>query len=300
LRVFFDRWHVTPGSNLPFRLTEAIDQSRRIAFVLSPASVSSDWVGMEVDTAIARRDPSGRRGVLVPILRADCDIPIELSHLSYIDFRRGRYRQGLTQLVDLLRDRTADRGPGSANDVRRLAEDCDLISAHRSVFLRPAFSQPLVLELSLSELATAVDDTVAALNTGAQYSRSGRLLARTETRGNYQTDQFRSTVETVMQELGELQRVIRDLANWTEASFSSHSSRDDGDWILQAAYASGPSLAREALRRMDSIDNIRNSILDEINELLRVAGVPSLDRITLSSDLSRKLPRFTGLQSYNE
>src|SRR5207247_146779 len=77
LRVFFDTWQVPPGSNIPRLLTDAIDVSRRIAFVLSPASVQSEWVGMEVDTAIARRDPSGRKGVLIPLLRADCDVPVE-------------------------------------------------------------------------------------------------------------------------------------------------------------------------------------------------------------------------------
>jgi hypothetical protein len=284
LRVFFDAWDVAAGSNIPPALSSAIDESRRIAFVLSPASVASEWVAFEVDLAIARRDPSGRKGVLVPLLRADCEIPPELSHLSYIDFRRQRYHDGLRRLIDLLRDRGPDRGPGSADSVRQFAEDCDLIAEHRNFFARPAFQRPLVLELSLSDLAVAVDDTVAALNTGAHYGRSGRLLTRTRPSGQYQTEQFVEAIGRVRDGLGELQRLLRDFREDLGRRVLGNANLDDAPAMMAAARATGSgAVVRETLAWMDRVDEARNAILHEINELLELAHERPFAMIQLSS-----------------
>jgi TIR domain len=44
LKVFFDKWDVLPGGDVPIELEEGLQNSRYVGLVLSPESLSSDWV----------------------------------------------------------------------------------------------------------------------------------------------------------------------------------------------------------------------------------------------------------------
>jgi hypothetical protein len=56
LKVFFDKWDIRHGADIPMELEQALQKSRYIGLVLSPESLSSDWVALERSTAIFR-DP---------------------------------------------------------------------------------------------------------------------------------------------------------------------------------------------------------------------------------------------------
>jgi hypothetical protein len=56
LTVFFDKWDIPPGGDIPRELEDALQASRYVGLVLSPESLASDWVSLERSTAIYR-DP---------------------------------------------------------------------------------------------------------------------------------------------------------------------------------------------------------------------------------------------------
>lgn len=85
-RVFWDSWDLHPGAAVDARIEVALHASRHVAPVLTPASMASRWVGLEIQLAF-QRDPDGRDGVLLPLLRADCEIPSRIRRLKFLDFR---------------------------------------------------------------------------------------------------------------------------------------------------------------------------------------------------------------------
>jgi TIR domain len=87
LKVFFDKWDIPHGGDIPAELEQGLQNSRYVGLVLSPEPLSSDWVTLERSTAI-HRDPRARQRSLIPLLRRTCDIPDMLARLKYIDFRR--------------------------------------------------------------------------------------------------------------------------------------------------------------------------------------------------------------------
>jgi len=103
INCFFDQWDVRPGENIRIALRNALKNSKRIGFILSPNSISSGWV--ELETCISMHsDPSNRSRRIIPIYRITCfppsKIPEDLAIFSYIDFRDDNlYLQKLEDLV---------------------------------------------------------------------------------------------------------------------------------------------------------------------------------------------------------
>lgn len=67
LRVFFDEESVLPGQSIVTAIEAALDCSRHVVLVLSPASLSSRWVALESQLAIYD-DPDGRGNRLIPVI----------------------------------------------------------------------------------------------------------------------------------------------------------------------------------------------------------------------------------------
>ena len=61
LKVFFDTWDIPHGGDIPAELEQGLQNSRYVGLVLSPESLSSDWVTLERSTA-THRDPGARLG----------------------------------------------------------------------------------------------------------------------------------------------------------------------------------------------------------------------------------------------
>lgn len=110
LRVFYSGWDLDPGQNFVLGLQKGLQSSQFVAVVLSPDSIQSGWVDREWTTTVLS-DPSGRAGRLIPLFLKDCDIPLLLRALQYIDFRQSskfessyqrllRRIQGTTQAKD--------------------------------------------------------------------------------------------------------------------------------------------------------------------------------------------------------
>jgi hypothetical protein len=304
LRVFFDKWDIQPGADIPAELEEGLQSSRYIGLVLSPESLASDWVSLERSTAIYR-DPSARSHHLIPLLRRECDIPDMLARLKYIDFRREQdFEASVTELIDMLRGRPRQRGQKSDTSDIYFREDAALLRRYRQIFDRAAFKMPCIMELFIHQLLQAIDDTIAAINTGSLYSRSKNLLSTFPDRNEYRLPEFKQAFSHITAKLTELQRIVVEFEEYfrrVNPGYSHHENfyamlmgfwYDPGrDFWSEAGRGSTPTPDKMVIQRlvgyMDQIDIVRNDVLTELNVLLEKCGESTFEPIQLTSNILR-------------
>jgi hypothetical protein len=97
LRVWWDQWEMQVGDSLIAKIQEGIQASSWLTVVLSPTSVASNWVKRELASALADEISTDRVRVL-PLLVADCEVPLFLRDKLYADFRVS-YEAGLELLL---------------------------------------------------------------------------------------------------------------------------------------------------------------------------------------------------------
>ena len=285
LKVFFDKWVISPGADIPMELEEGLQASRYVGLVLSPQALASDWVALERSTAIYS-DPRSRSKRLIPLLRKSCDIPDMLARLNPIDFRREQdFEESAMTLIDFVRGRPAKRRSiVDASDVH-FREDADLLRQHRKVFERPAFKMPCIWELFLRELSEAIDDTSAAINTGSLYSRSGRQLSSFPDQNEYRLPEFRATFSRISASLSELKRKIVEFEQEFQHANPNYSHHQNFYAMLMSFRGKNAKTVRSLVGYMDDIDSIRNNILDDLNVLLAKCGDATFDSIELTSNI---------------
>ena len=289
LRVFFDKWDIPPGGDVPLELEEGLQSSRYVGLVLSPEALASDWVSLERSTAIYR-DPRARSQHLIPLLRRTCSIPDMFARINHIDFRREQdFDAGLSKLINVLRGRPMQRG-GSVDpaDVH-FREDADLLRQHRRIFARPAFRVSCVRELFLREILEAIDDTAAAINTGSLYSRSQKLLSSFPDANEYRLPEFKQAFSRITAKLTQLKRAVIEFEEYfrgVNPSYSHH--RNFYAMIMSFRHKASKTDVRTLVTTMDRIDTLRNDILSELNVLLSKCGEETFDSIELSSDVLKK------------
>ncbi|HTS34185.1 MAG TPA: toll/interleukin-1 receptor domain-containing protein [Candidatus Solibacter sp.] len=289
LKVFFDKWDIPPGGDIPAELEQGLQNSRYVGLVLSPESVASDWVTLERSTAIYR-DPRARERSLIPLLRRDCNIPDMLARLRYIDFRRDAdFNDGLDTLVGILRGRPAKRGGEQDASEVHFREDAALLKQHRKIFDRPAFKVPCIWELFIRELIQAIDDTVAAINTGSLFSRSGRLLSSFSDQNEYRRPEFKEAFSRITEKLIGLKRQATEFEEFFRRVNPRYSHHENFYAMVMSFH---PTEDASAIKRlvgfMDSIDRLRNEILGELNVLLSKCGEEAFKEIELSSVILKK------------
>jgi len=104
LAIWWDQPKVGAGDSIGATIEEGLRKSRRFAVVLSPSSVSSDWVLDEVEAARAlapERKKQGLTSYLIPILYQDCVVPELLRGKRYADFRHS-FQQAVDELLQRL------------------------------------------------------------------------------------------------------------------------------------------------------------------------------------------------------
>ena len=100
VRVWYDEWDIEVGDRIMESIEQGLRKSDFLGIVLTPASVSSDWVRKELDVALMEQ-LSHREIRVLPILLLDCDIPYVLRDLKYADFRES-YEGGMRNLLKAL------------------------------------------------------------------------------------------------------------------------------------------------------------------------------------------------------
>ncbi len=101
LRVWFDEWELAVGDSIVPRIEQAVATSDLLLVLLSPRSVESKWVQMELSSFLAR-ELKDRAITLIPALIEDCEIPPVLADRQYLDLRKD-FDKGLERLISQLR-----------------------------------------------------------------------------------------------------------------------------------------------------------------------------------------------------
>jgi hypothetical protein len=110
LRPWLDEQFLDPGDlGQEAELTTALDRSRMLVLVLTPASVASKWVEFELEYFLRFR----RLEEVVPLLKAPCRIPPMLAEAKPLDFTgAARLESAFGELVERL---SPPGGPGVAD-----------------------------------------------------------------------------------------------------------------------------------------------------------------------------------------
>lgn len=73
-------------------MSRAVENSRKVILVLSPAWISSEWTSYE-SLLSQTLDPAALRQRTIPLMFIDCALPLRLRFLTYADFREPRLRE---------------------------------------------------------------------------------------------------------------------------------------------------------------------------------------------------------------
>jgi hypothetical protein len=101
IRTWFDMYELAPSDSLASAIQDAISASDYLIVLLSPNSVESRWVKLELETALAQQFKN-RDITLLPVLIADCQIPTSLAAIQYLDLRHD-FDHGLDRLAKQIR-----------------------------------------------------------------------------------------------------------------------------------------------------------------------------------------------------
>lgn len=101
LPVWWDQWEIKVGQSIIQKVSDGIDSSAYLIAVLSPHSVQSSWVQREIGSALMKQLSAEREIIVLPLLAADCDVPLLLREIKWADFRES-YSAGLDSLLSVL------------------------------------------------------------------------------------------------------------------------------------------------------------------------------------------------------
>lgn len=111
LLTWVDEAEIRPGQSIVGMVNYGLEKSRFCGILMTPEYFTSEsgWTDAEWHAALGN-DPDNRKGNIIPILVKDCPyIPFLLRHLKMIDMRGKRYKQGLSELLMILRDEPLPR-----------------------------------------------------------------------------------------------------------------------------------------------------------------------------------------------
>jgi tetratricopeptide (TPR) repeat protein len=98
-KVCIDYRDFTPGKPSRHNMRDSIKSSRFVALVMTPAWVASEWTLFESLLALAD-DPAGQKQRTIPLMVEKCDVPEDISILTWIDFcRSDRMENAWRQLL---------------------------------------------------------------------------------------------------------------------------------------------------------------------------------------------------------
>jgi len=97
LSIWIDEKQIKVGQKILHRIKKGILESDYFLIVVSRASVKSNWVSEELDSALYEAI-SNKPDTILPVLLDDVSIPKELQNLKYADFRNG-FEQGFQELM---------------------------------------------------------------------------------------------------------------------------------------------------------------------------------------------------------
>ncbi len=85
LKTFIDHRDFEPGAPSVAEMRQALLDSRKTLLVLTPAYLQSAWTEFET-LMLQALDPANRARRLLPLLKAACELPLNIGYLTYINF----------------------------------------------------------------------------------------------------------------------------------------------------------------------------------------------------------------------
>ncbi|MGC1306413.1 MAG: toll/interleukin-1 receptor domain-containing protein [Phormidesmis sp.] len=102
-KVWYDSWAIEHGDSIVSKIENGLAQNDTLLVLLSPNSVTSEWVKREL-SAILMRQLDGHNVKILPVMIEDCEVPTTLIDIKYIDFRRD-FQDGIITLMKVLAER---------------------------------------------------------------------------------------------------------------------------------------------------------------------------------------------------
>lgn len=104
--VWLDRWELNVGDSLVRRIEDALNDAAAVIFVLSRASVGSEWCRKELSAGLVR-ELEEKKVIVLPLLLEDCAVPLFLREKKYADFRTN-FDSGFHDIASALAKVTSD------------------------------------------------------------------------------------------------------------------------------------------------------------------------------------------------
>jgi len=102
-RVFYDSWSIQPGEEIIGKMNEGLEDCKFFFLFLSNNSVNSAFVRLEWHTALMKKLTNDSK--FIPVLLEDCDIPIILQQIKYIDYHHDGPEVTTKQIIDMIEDK---------------------------------------------------------------------------------------------------------------------------------------------------------------------------------------------------
>lgn len=188
--VWYDAWNMKVGESIRRKIEQAISMSGYLAVVLSPSSVESKWVNVELSAALSEELDRGNVFVL-PILYQRCPIPVFLRDKLYADFTES-YNAGMDALVQtVLPKRLLDRlirlpADGGVMSTKELEEKLCVIYENKLTIHREYCFSFISLETFPDEVFAHFEGSKASLPI-AHLKGLRRRLAREKFSSNLMT-----------------------------------------------------------------------------------------------------------------
>ncbi len=176
--VWWDITDIEGGDRWAKEIQEGITRSEVFLIIVSPASIISEWVEKEFIFA------SNRNMKIVPLLYEECELPVWLLNLQYVDLREGSYDMNFQQVLNSVANYGRRAGDAKA-EPRKIVRRVKKFSRYSIVLAVAVFLGVLVLILlNPFVLASAPAPTLTPSNTATQFftkTSEPRVVASTNT-----------------------------------------------------------------------------------------------------------------------
>lgn len=109
LKVWFDKWVLAAGDNIPAKIDEGLENTRVLVLCMSAHALGSDWARLESYT-FRFRDPLNKERRFIPLRLDNAPIQGSLAQFLYIDWRAGDRKTEYAKLLQGCRPVPASAG----------------------------------------------------------------------------------------------------------------------------------------------------------------------------------------------
>ena len=95
--IWYDEWEICAGESIIGKVEEGLRHCNCFLLIMSPHSMKSEWVRVELRSALTRR-LNDQSITVIPIVLKTCEVPELIRDLKYLDFRK-KYKHPMQSLL---------------------------------------------------------------------------------------------------------------------------------------------------------------------------------------------------------